>query len=66
MLALRWVVNSLWLLVLLTRRVGGTVVVHRLVPRMSTAERSYYNLPLLCVLVCADRIIRDDDIIDKL
>jgi hypothetical protein len=66
MLALRWVVNSLWLLVLLTRRVGGTVVVHRLVPRMSTAGRSCYNLPLLCVLVCADRIIRDDDIIDKL
>jgi hypothetical protein len=32
----------------------------------STAGWSCYDLPLLCVLVCADRIIRDDDITDEL
>jgi hypothetical protein len=63
MLALRWVGNPLLLLalVLLMRRLEGTVVVHRLVPGRSTARRSCYNLPLLYVLVCVDRIVRDDD-----
>jgi hypothetical protein len=69
MLALRWAGNPLWLLalvLLLTRRVGGTVVVHRLAPRRSNVRRSCYGFPLLCVLVCTDRIIHDDDITDKL
>jgi hypothetical protein len=70
MLALRWAGNPLLLLtlvlLLLMRRVGGAVVVHRPVSGRSTAGRSYYSLPLLCILVCADRIIHDDDITDKL
>jgi hypothetical protein len=69
MLALRWAGNPLWLLalvlLLLMRRVGGTVVVHHPVPGRSIAGQSCYDLPLLCVLVCADRIICDDDITDK-
>jgi hypothetical protein len=70
MLVLRWARNPLWLLtlvlLLLTRWVGGTLVVHHPVPGRSTTGRSYYDLPLLCVLVCADRIVHDDDITNKL
>jgi hypothetical protein len=66
MLALRWAENPLLVLLLLTRPVGGAVVVHRPVPGRSTAEQSCYDHPLLCVLVCMDRIVRDDDITDKL
>jgi hypothetical protein len=70
MLALRWVGNPLLLralvLLLLMRRVGGAVVVHHLVPERNTVGRSYHIFPLLCFLVGADRLIRDDDITDKL
>jgi hypothetical protein len=66
MLAPRWAENPLLVLLLLTRPVGGAVVVHRLVPGRSTVGRSYYDLPLLCVLVCVDCIVRDDDITNKL
>jgi hypothetical protein len=40
-------------------------MVHRLVPWRGTTERSYHSLPLLCLLVGADCIIRDDDIADE-
>jgi hypothetical protein len=42
------------------------VVVHHSILGRSTAGRSYHNLPLLCFLVCADCLIHDDDITDKL
>jgi hypothetical protein len=61
--------NPLWLLtlvLLLMRWVGGTVVVHHPVPGRSTIGRSCYGLPLLCILVCADCMIHDNDITDKL
>jgi di/tricarboxylate transporter len=71
----RWVGNPLPLqalallalvLLLLMRRVGWALVVHRLVPGRSTVGRSYHNLPLLCFLVGVDCLICDDDITDKL
>jgi hypothetical protein len=52
--------------ILLMKQIGGAVVVHHLVPGRSTAGQSCYDLPLHCVLVCEDRIIRDDDITDKI
>jgi hypothetical protein len=67
-LALRWVGSALLLLTLvlmLVRRVSGAMMVHRLVPWGSTTERSYHILPLLCLLVGADRIIRNGDIANK-
>jgi hypothetical protein len=47
------------------RRVGGAVIVHRLVPWRGTTRWSYHNLPLLYLLVPMDLIIYDDDIADE-
>jgi hypothetical protein len=55
----------LLMLLLLTRQEGGAVMVHHPVPWRSTTGWSCHNLPLLCFLVGADLIIRDDDIADK-
>jgi hypothetical protein len=53
------------MLLLLVRWVGGAMMVHHSVPRGSTTGWSCHNLPLLCFLVGADRIVRNGDIADK-
>jgi hypothetical protein len=55
----------LTLVLLLVRWVGGTVMVHRPVPQGGTTRRSCQMLPLLCLLVGMDHIVRDDNIADK-
>jgi hypothetical protein len=69
-LVLRWAGSPLLLLtlvlLLMTRWVGGAVMVHHPVPRRSTAGCCCHILSLLCFLVGAERIIRDDGIADKL
>jgi hypothetical protein len=53
-------------LVLLSRWIGGAMVVQRLVLQRSTTGWSSHNLPLLGFLVGADCIVRDHDIADEL
>jgi hypothetical protein len=69
-LALRWVGSSLllWTLMLVLGPgwIGGAVVVHCPVLRMSTTGWSIHNLPLLGFLVGADGIICDHDVADEL
>jgi hypothetical protein len=55
----------LMLLVMLARRVGGAMMLHSSVPRESITGWNCHNLPLLCLLMDADHIVRDDDIADK-
>jgi hypothetical protein len=54
------------MLVLLSRWVGGAVVVHRLVLWRSTTGWSSLSLPLLGFPMGADGIVRDHDIAHKL
>jgi hypothetical protein len=52
-------------LMLLLMLMSGAVVVHHLVLLRSTTRWSYHGLPLLGLLVGTDRVIHDDDIVDK-
>jgi hypothetical protein len=53
-------------LLLLSRWVGGAMVVHHLVLRRRTVGWSSHSLPLLGFLVGVDGIVRDHDIANKL
>jgi hypothetical protein len=67
-LTLWWAGSPLLLLtmVLLLMLVSGAVVVHHPVLQRSTTGWSYHNLPLLGLLVGTERVIRDDNVADKL
>jgi hypothetical protein len=51
---------------MLARLVGGVMMIHHLVLWRSTTGRSCHNHCLLALLVGADCIIRDDDVVDEL
>jgi hypothetical protein len=53
------------LVLMLVRQVGGAMMVHHPVPWRGTTGRSCHDLPLLCLLVSMDHIVRDDDIADE-